>query len=82
MSLPIQNLISKDKAYLLILNVKTAEQQIQYYTRIMWTDAPRALDMLQLAEEFTRKSLDYEQAKELVSYLETSPEEDNSSLAM
>lgn len=79
-SLPIQNLISKDKAYLLILNVKTAEQQIQYYTRIMWTDAPRALDMLQLAEEFTRKSLDYEQAKELVSYLETSPEEDNSSL--
>ena len=79
-SLPIQNLISKDKAYLLILNVKTAEQQIQYYTRIMWTDAPRVLDMLQLAEEFTRKSLDYEQAKELVSYLETSPEEDNSSL--
>ena len=79
-SLPIQNLISKDKAYLLILNVKTAEQQIQYYTRIMWTDASRALDMLQLAEEFTRKSLDYEQAKELVSYLETSPEEDNSSL--
>lgn len=79
-SLPIQNLISKDKAYLLILNVKTAEQQIQYYTRIMWTDSSRALDMLQLAEEFTRKSLDYEQAKELVSYLETSPEEDNSSL--
>ena len=79
-SLPIQNLISKDKAYLLILNVKTAEQQIQYYTRIMWTDAPRALDMLQQAEEFTRKSLDYEQAKELISYLETSPEEDNSSL--
>lgn len=79
-SLPIQNLISKDKAYLLILNVKTAEQQIQYYTRIMWTDAPGALDMLQLAEKFTRKSLNYEQAKELVSYLETSPEEDNSSL--
>lgn len=79
-SLPIQNLISKDKAYLLILNVKTAEQQIQYYTRIMWTEAPGAADMLQLAEKFTRKSLDYERAKELVSYLETSPEEDNSSL--
>lgn len=79
-SLPIQNLISRDEAYLLILNIKTAEQQLQYYTRIMWTEAPGAANMLQLAEEFTRKSLNYDQAKDLVSYLETSPEEDNSSL--
>lgn len=79
-SLPVQNLISMDEAYLLILNIKTPEQQIQYYTRIMWTEAPGASDMLHLAEEFTRKSLDYEKARDLVSYLETSPGEDNSSL--
>ena len=79
-SLPIQNLIAKDEAYLLILNVKTAEKQIQYYTRIMWTGQPGPADMLQLAREFTTKSLNYDQARDLVSYLETNPGEDNSSL--
>ena len=46
----------------------------------MWTDAPRVLEMLLLAEEHTRKGLDYGQAKELLSYLDTRPERDNSSL--
>lgn len=36
--------------------------------------------MLRLAEDFTRKSLDYDQARDLVSYLETNSTEDNSSL--
>ena len=35
---------------------------------------------MDLAENFTRKSLNYDEAKELVSYLETNPGEDNSSL--
>ena len=46
----------------------------------MWADTNHAGDMLDLAENFTRKSLNYDEAKELVSYLETNPGEDNSSL--
>lgn len=78
--LPIQNLLTQNETYLLDLTVSTAEKDIHYYTRIMWADSDHAGDMLRLAEDFTRKSLDYNEAKNLVSYLETNPAEDNSSL--
>ena len=69
--LPIQNLLTQNETYLLDLTVSTAEKEIHYYTRIMWADTNHAGDMLDLAENFTRKSLNYDEAKELVSYLET-----------
>lgn len=78
--LPIQNLLMRNEPYYLTLNVSTSESQIRYYTRIVWPDNNYAYDMISLAEEFSRKSLDYEQARELVSYLETNDTEDNSSL--
>ena len=78
--LPIQNLLMRNEPYYLTLNVSTSESQIRYYTRIVWPDNNYAYDMVSLAEEFSRKSLDYEQARELVSYLETNDTEDNSSL--
>lgn len=78
--LPIQNLLARNKTYLLALTVTTGEKEIHYYTRIMWPDNTYALDMIRLAEEFTRKSLDYTQARDLVTYLETNDTEDNSSL--
>ena len=78
--LPIQNLLARNKTYLLILTVTTGEKEIRYYTRVMWPDNTYAADMVGLAEEFTRKSLDYNQARDLVSYLETNETEDNSSL--
>lgn len=79
-TLPIQNLLIKNEPYLLTLTVNTSEKTIKYYTRIMWPDNTYANDMVALADEFTRKSLDYNQAKDLVSYLETNDMEDNSSL--
>ena len=78
--LPIQNLLTKDETYLLKISVDTGEKDINYYTRIVWANKNHAEDMLNLAEEFTEKSLDYEQARDLVSYLETNASEDNSSL--
>ena len=78
--LPIQNLIKRNETYLLTLTLSTGEKSINYYTRIMWPDSQNALEMVNLAETFTRKSLDYDQAKDLVSYLETNDAEDNSSL--
>lgn len=80
--LPIQNLITKEEPYLLTLTLDTGEDEIHYYTRILWSDHSYGTDFIQLAEEFSRKSLDYQSARDLVSYLETSPSEDNSSLGM
>ena len=71
-TLPIQNLLIRNEPYFLTLTVNTSEKTIHYYTRIMWPDNTYADDMVTLAEEFTRKSLDYNQARDLVSYLETS----------
>ncbi len=79
--LPIQNLLTRDETYLLCLTVDTGERDIYYYTRIMWaTHGNYAGDMVELADTFTRKSLDYQQAQDLTAYLETNSTEDNSSL--
>lgn len=78
--LPIQNLLIRNEPYYLSLSVNTGEKEIHYYSRIMWPDNHYAEDMIKLAEDFSRKSMDYNQARDLVSYLETSDTEDNSSL--
>ncbi len=80
-TLPIQNLLTKDKEYLLILSFDTSGNgKLFYYTRIMWTDSTKAKDMIDFAVDFTTKTFDYDQARHLTTYLETSESEDNSSL--
>lgn len=80
-TLPIQNLLTKDKEYYLILTLDTSENgTLYYYTRILWTDSTNAKDMIDFAVDFTTKTFQYEQAKELTTYLETNASEDNSSL--
>ncbi len=80
-SLPIQNLLSKDKEYLLVLSLDTSNNgTLQYYTRIMWTDNSNAKDMIDFAVDFTTKTFNYDQAKDLTTYLESNNTEDNSSL--
>lgn len=79
--LPIQNLLSKGREYLLIISLDTSDQgQVQYYTRIMWTDNENVKDMIDFAMNFTTRTFDYNQARELTTYLETNDAEDNSSL--
>lgn len=79
--LPIQNLLNKDQEYLLILSLDTQDQgTVTYYTRIMWTDQANAQQMVDFAVDFSKKTFDYEQARELTTYLETSASADNSSL--
>ena len=80
-SLPIQNLLTKDKEYILILTLDTSDNgTLYYYTRIMWTDSTNAKDMIDFAVDFTTKTFNYDQARDLTTYLETSNTEDNSSL--
>lgn len=78
--LPIQNLLTKDREYLLCVELDMEKTgTVRYYTRIVWTDDARAQGMIDLAVDFSARTFDYEQARDLVTYLETSPTEDNSS---
>ena len=79
-TLPIQNMIEKDKQYLLSLKLELGERTVNYYTRIIWTDSDSAYQMLTFASDFTRKTFDYEAARELTTYLETNDAADHSSL--
>lgn len=81
--LPIQNLLTKDQEYQLKIQLDTEKYgPVYYYTRILWTDAAEhAQAMVDLAADFSMKTFDYEQARSLTTYLETSPSEDNSSFA-
>lgn len=77
--LPIQNLLTKERQYLLRLELSTEQHgPVYYYTRILWTDNTSVQPMVELAADFSAKTFDYEQAKELVTYLETNATEDNS----
>lgn len=77
--LPIQNLLTKDQEYLLRLDVDTEEHgTVYYYTRILLTDNVNIQSMIDLAVDFSARTFDYEQAKSLVTYLETNDTEDNS----
>lgn len=78
--LPIQNLLNREQEYLLRLDLNTEQHgMIHYYTRILWIENEGVSAMLDLAADFSARTFDYTQAKELTTYLETSPSEDNSS---
>lgn len=77
--LPIQNLLTKEREYLLRLDVDTETHgTVCYYTRIMLTDNQNIQSMIDLAVDFSASTFDYEKAKSLVTYLETNDTEDNS----
>lgn len=80
-TLPIQNLLTKDQEYLLHLMVQIqGGDELHYYSRIVLPSTEYAETMISFAKEFSQKTLDPEQAKTLVTYLETNNTEDNSSL--
>lgn len=79
--LPIQNLLNADEEYRMTIAISTEEHPaVYYYTRVVWSENPYMGEMLNLAMEFSDKSLDYNTARDLTTYLETDPNVDNSSL--
>lgn len=78
--LPIQNMIEKDTPYLLKIRLGIGERTVNYYTRIIWTENDNIFRMLETATDFTKKTFDYEQARDLTVYLETDKNADNSTL--
>lgn len=78
--LPIQNLLTRDREYLLRIDIDTERYgTVYYYTRILWTESSSVMPMVELAVDFSAKTFYYDQARELVTYLETNDKEDNSS---
>lgn len=78
--LPIQNLIAEDTQYLLNIQIDTGENTVNYYTRILWTKRTDLSQMIGFVDNFTRKTFDYNAARELAAYLETSDAADNQNL--
>lgn len=78
--LPIQNMIDKDTQYLLKIILKMGEKTVNYYTRIIWTDSDDITRMLEMARDFSSKTFNYDEARDLAVYLESSESADNSSL--
>ena len=79
--LPIQNLIQNDEEYNMTLVLSANDgKEYSYYTRILLPSSPYTEEMLALAEEFSRKSFNQQQARDLTTYLEVDANEDNSTL--
>lgn len=80
LTLPIQNLLTKDREYLLRVNIHTKTHGIvYYYTRILLTENEAVQSMLELATDFSTRTFDYEAARELTMYLETDASETDQS---
>ena len=81
-SIPIPNLIIRDREYRLDISLHTREcGTIHYYTRLIQTDENElAADMLELAQEFSARNYNYDDAKENTTYVETDGTADDSTL--
>ena len=79
-TLPIQNLLLEDRQYMLCLILNTEKGEARYYTRIVLTDPQIPQQMTDLAVDFSGKTFDYNQARELVTYLESNDSADNTTL--
>ena len=78
--LPIQNLIEKGVQYLLTIRLDTGAEDLNFYTRIIWLDDDTSARMLDFTDSFVRKTFDYNEARDLITYLEMNDTADNSSL--
>lgn len=89
MKLPIQNLILDNKDYMLKIKVLFGNNvdvtkdidEVYYYTRIRAYDSDVFLDMINLADDFSLRNFDYEEAKKNTIYLETDGNMANFSLS-
>lgn len=79
--LPIQNLLTRDQEYRMTLTVDTdSEGAARYYTRLLWTESEDIQQMVDLAADFSARTFHYEDARTLVTYLESDNTGDNTSL--
>ena len=80
-SIGLKDLIDSEKEYVLVLLLTTEEgKEIRYYTRIVYSENNHAAEKLDYVMDFSEKTFDKEQAKELTKYLESNSDGDNTTL--
>ncbi len=76
----LKDLIEKDTEYSLILVLlDNAGREIWYYTRVIWSDNTWGYEKLAYVRDFHEKTFDREAAKDLIKYLESNSQGDNTS---
>lgn len=79
-SLQLKDLIEKDQEYLLTFLIRVKDEEIRYYSRVLWSDSVDFDEKLAFAKDFHDRLFDKEAAKEIAKYLEpNSALEDNKS---
>lgn len=77
----VKDLIERNREYELVLVLSTEKQNnIRYYTRIIWPENYHLVEKIEFAREFTEKTFDKNMAQDLAIYMETNAEGDNSTL--
>lgn len=76
----LKDLIEKDKEYSLVLVLTDSSgREIWYYTRAIWSDNTWGYEKLAYVRDFHEKTFDREAARELIKYLESNSQGDNTS---
>lgn len=78
----LKDLIEKNKEYSLTIILQLdGEEEVRYYTRVMWTEDVHLAEKMNFVKDFHKKLYDKEAARELTRYLETDSKlADNKSL--
>lgn len=77
----IKDLIEKGTEYNWILMLQVGDETIRYYTRIIEGEGYNTQEKLAFVKDFHDKTFDKEQAKDLVTYLESDAKGDNTTLS-
>lgn len=77
----LKDLLEKDTKYSLTIVLEDGQgRSIRYYTTILWSDGSKLSEKIAFVEDFHQKTLNAEQAKELVKYMESNSKGDNTTL--
>lgn len=75
----LKDLIEPEEEYALVILLRTGEETVRYYTRIISSDSLYGAEKLNFVMDFHNKLYDKESARELTKYLESNSQGDNSS---
>ena len=80
-TITIKDLIEADREYNWILLLNIGGETVRYYTRIIYAGNYNTYEKLAFVKDFHQKTFDKEKAQDLVSYLESNSNGDNTTLS-
>ncbi len=80
--IPVKDLIADEQEYMLVVNLELSDGRVaKYYCRFIDKPELYLQDKLDFVKEFSDKTFDKEKAKDLIQYMESNSEGDNTSFA-